>query len=99
MRIDLNPSATPELGRSSEAAVGAKPGDMTRLAAPNAEDVAHLSSGSDAVQRLKMHLDGLPEIRQQRVDALKQAISEGTYKISPHVVATAMLADLGLKTG
>jgi len=70
---------------------------MTKLAEPNAEDTAHLSSGSDAVQRLKMQLDALPEIRQQRVDALKQGISDGTYKISPHAVASAMLADLGLK--
>jgi len=99
MRIDLNPSAMPELGRSGDAAAGAKPGDMTQLAAPSADDVAHLSSGSDAVQTLKMQLDTLPEIRQQRVDALKQAISEGTYKISAHAVATAMLADLGLKAG
>jgi len=97
MRIDLNPSGMPELGRSSDAAAGAKPADMTKLAAPNAEDIAHLSSGSDAVQKLKMQLDAFPEIRQQRVDALKQAINDGTYTISPHAVATAMLADLGLK--
>jgi len=99
MRIDLNPSAMQELGRSSDTAAGEKPGDMTRLVAPNADDVAHLSSGSDAVQRLKMQLDALPEVRQQRVDALKQAISDGAYKISPQALATAMLADIGLKAG
>jgi flagellar biosynthesis anti-sigma factor FlgM len=77
MRIDLNPWAMPGLGRSGEAASGTKPGDMTRLAAPNAEDVAHLSSGSDAIQRLKLQLDALPDVRQERVDALRQAISAG----------------------
>lgn len=97
MRIDLNPSAMPELGRSSEAA--AKPADMTRAAAPNSEDVAHLSSGSDAVQKLKTQLDAVPDVRQQRVDALRQAISDGTYKISPQAVAAAMLTDSVLKVG
>lgn len=99
MRIDLNPSAMPELGRSGEAASGTKPGDMTRLAAPNAEDVAHLSSGSDAVQKLKLQLDAVPDVRQERVDALRQAISAGTYKMSPHAVAGAMLAEAGQKVG
>jgi len=98
MRIDLNPSAMPELGRSAEAASGAKAADTTKAGAPDAEDVAHLSSGSDAVQKLKTQLDALPDVRQQRVDALKQAISDGTYKISPQRIATAMLAELGRKT-
>ena len=99
MRIDLNPSAMPELGHSSETGSGTKPADMTRLAAPNAEDVAHLSSGSDAIQTLKLQLDAVPDVRQERVDALRQAISDGTYKISPHAVAAAMLAGAGLKVG
>ena len=98
MRIDLNPSAMPQLGRSSEAAPGTQPADMTKLAAPDAEDVAHLSSGSDAVQKLKAQLDAVPEVRQDRVDALRQAISDGTYKISPQGIAAAMLAELGQKT-
>jgi len=99
MRIDLSPSAVPDLGRSGEADGGRKPADITRQAAPDAEDVAHLSSGSDAVQRLKVQLDALPEIRQQRVDALKQAMSDGTYKISPQGIASAMLAELGQRAG
>ena len=98
MRIDLNPSAMPALGRSGEAAAGTKPLDTTHLVAPDAEDVAHLSSGSDAVQRLKTQLAALPDVRQQRVDALRQAISDGSYKISPQGIATAMLAELGQKT-
>ena len=93
MRIDLNPSAMTELGRSSDATAGPQPGDATALAAPNGEDIAHLSSGSDAVQKLKLQLDALPDVRQQRVNALRQAISDGTYAISPHSIATAMLAD------
>ncbi len=89
----------PDLGRSRYAGCGNEPGDMTELAASNADNPAYLSSRSDAVLKLKRQLDTLPEIRQQRVHALKQAINDGTYKISPHAVATAMLSDLGLRAG
>jgi len=99
MRIDLNPSVIADLGRSGEATAGTKPADMTQTAAPNTEDVAHLSSGSEAVQRLKAQLNALPDIRQEQVDALRQAVGDGTYKISPHAVAAAMLSDLGLRAG
>lgn len=99
MRIDLNPSAMTELARSNDAAAGTKPADMTKLTAPNTEDIAHLSSGSESVQKLRMQLDALPEVRQERVEALRQSISVGTYKISPESIATAMLADAGRKVG
>ncbi len=72
---------------------------MTKLAAPNADHLTRPFRGNDAVQKLKMQLHALPEIRQQRIDVLKQAISDGTYKISPQAIATAMLSDIGLKTG
>jgi negative regulator of flagellin synthesis FlgM len=99
MRIDLNPSAMPEVGGGGEAAAPSKLGNTANTATPNADDIAHLSSGSDAVQRLKMQLHTVPDVRQQRVDELSQAISNGTYKISPQGIANTMLAELGRKIG
>jgi flagellar biosynthesis anti-sigma factor FlgM len=93
MRIDLNLSATPELDRSKSAASGSKTHDMTNQPPVGAEDVAHLSTGSDAVQTLKAQLDNIPEIRQQQVDSLKQSIAQGTYQMHPPQIAAAMLAD------
>ena len=99
MRIDLNPPAMTELARSGDTAAGAKPADLATVTGPTVEDVAHLSSGSESIQKLKMQLEALPDIRQERVEALRQSISAGTYKISPASIATAMLADAGLKVG
>lgn len=93
MRIDLNPSATPELDRSKSATSGPKTHDMTNKPPATAEDVAHLATGSDAVQTLKAQLDNVPEIRQQKVDSLKQAIAQGAYQMHPQQIAAAMLAD------
>ena len=99
MRIDLNPSAMPELDRSKSTTTGSKTHDMTNRPLASAEDVTHLSTGSDAVQTLKAQLDKVPEIRQQKVDSLKQAIAQGSYQMYPQQIAAAMFADGGLNLG
>ena len=99
MRIDLNPSAMPELERSQGAACGAKTHAMTNRPAANSEEVAHLSTGSEAMQTLKAQLDKVPELRQNKVDSLKQAIADGSYQMSPQKIADAMLGDGGLNLG
>ena len=73
--------------------------DMTKPGAPIADRITHHSTEKDTLQKLKTRLYALPEVRQQRIDALKQAIKDGTYKISPLAVATAMLSDRGPEIG
>jgi len=92
----LNPQAMPELDRSTKAAAGSGPQDVTGR---SLADVTHLFTGSVVVQTLKAHLDKLPEIRQQKVDSLKQAIAEGRYQMHPQQIADAMFADGGLDFG
>ena len=57
------------------------------------EDMTRMFAGSAVVQALKAQLDRLPDIRQQQVDSLKQALAIGKYQIYPQRIATAMLAD------
>ena len=91
MRINLNPSSMPELERSSGSASTSKTGEGTAGANSSvADDVAHLSTGSDSVQALKAQLASVPEVRQPRVDALRQAIADGSFKVSPERIAEAM---------
>jgi flagellar biosynthesis anti-sigma factor FlgM len=45
------------------------------------------------VQQLREHLDGIPDVRQERVNGLRQAISQGTFQVSPGKIADAMLAE------
>ena len=66
---------------------------MTKRPSASAEEVAHLSTGSDAVQTLKAQLDKVPETRQQKVDSLKQAIAEERHRRDPRKIASAMFAD------
>jgi flagellar biosynthesis anti-sigma factor FlgM len=48
----------------------------------------------EKVQRLKSALDGVPELRQERVAALRQALDEGSYKVPNQQIAQAMFSDL-----
>lgn len=94
MRIDLNPAVTSGLDRTGNSATASRQvRDTTASSDGVAMDVAQLSTGSDAVQNLKIHLQSVPEIRQSRVDSLRQAISNGSYQVSPTNVAAAMLGD------
>ena len=86
----LNPQAMLALDRSTRA--GSNGQDMTA----DAEAVTHLFTWSGAVQTLKTRLDEVPDIRQQRVDSLKQAMAGGRYQLYPQQIAAAMFADGGL---
>jgi flagellar biosynthesis anti-sigma factor FlgM len=52
--------------------------------------IAHLSA-------LTAQLAALPEVRQERVQQLQQALASGQYRIDTHQVARAMLQDWGLE--
>ena len=93
MRIDLTRPAISEMDRIPSATSGSKTQDVTNRLTVSTEDVAHLSTGTDAVQNLKTQLDKVPEIRQQQVDSLKTAIAKGNYRIDPQRIAAAMLDD------
>lgn len=53
-----------------------------------------LSSGSLEVQKIRDILAQTPEVRADRVQALKQEIARGEYKIDPARLADKMMAGL-----
>lgn len=57
-------------------------------------DEAQLSVGGENVKQLKTELAGVPDVRQDRVAALQQAISSGSYNVSSQQIALAMSSDL-----
>ena len=94
MRIDLNASSMPELSRSSGSAATDRAAEAAAgQASPAAEDVAHLSTGSDAVENLKAQLQAVPDVRQLKVNNLRRAITDGSFQVSAQRIAEGMLAD------
>lgn len=94
MRIDPNygPSAAPESQRNSGQNA---PAPTPANASPAlGEDQAQLSGPHSQVQALATLASQLPEVRQERVQALRQAVKSGHYQASPGQVAGALVAHL-----
>jgi flagellar biosynthesis anti-sigma factor FlgM len=58
------------------------------------QDQARLSTDGGTVQQMKTMLSQLPEIRQDRVDALRQAVSSGSYQVTDQQLGDAIGSDL-----
>jgi flagellar biosynthesis anti-sigma factor FlgM len=54
------------------------------------QDQAQFSVDSSRIEQLKASLSGVPEVRQERVNALRQAISQGTYHVTDQQLAGAI---------
>ncbi|MBT8098028.1 MAG: flagellar biosynthesis anti-sigma factor FlgM, partial [Woeseia sp.] len=50
-----------------------------------------LTSGAKLLERLEKSLDSLPDINQERVDAVKTAIANGDYTIDADKIADALV--------
>ncbi len=93
MRVDLGLPNLSELGRSDGPS---KPANITAardIASGANEDTAALSTGSDEVKSLAKQLASAPYVRQQRVEALRQSLTAGTFELSPSRIAEAMMSD------
>lgn len=87
MRINgqspLSPGMVPERSENT-----AKTGQPT---AANPQDQTSFSSDQVSLSSLEARVMQTPEIRQDRVASLKDAISKGEYALQPDKIADAML--------
>lgn len=58
------------------------------------QDQALLSIDSGTVQQLKANLTQLPDVRQERVNALRQAVGSGSYQVSDQQLSDAIGSEL-----
>jgi negative regulator of flagellin synthesis FlgM len=94
MKIDA-PLAFPEqVGPQRVGTTGPSPNQNKAGSAGLSPDEAQFSVDSEKVQQLKTDLTGLPDLRQDRVTALKQALEEGSYNVSGEQIAQAMSSEL-----
>jgi flagellar biosynthesis anti-sigma factor FlgM len=94
MRIDAPLSLpenvqTPKVTRSGSSAHPSRPAPVG-----SSQDQAQLSVDGQTVQRLKANLSQVPEVRQERVDALRQALGNGSYQVSDQQLGDAIASDL-----
>jgi len=87
MRIDLNGISLNGMEREDKTKkAGAKsPG------ASHVEDKASLSTDTLSLSSLEAKVQASPEVRQDKVEALRQAIQNGEYEVDPQKIAHAIL--------
>jgi flagellar biosynthesis anti-sigma factor FlgM len=90
MRIDLLNSASGQIsGETKPQHLGA--GEVSNLSKASGDDRATLSSDSTTVSSLVSTAMSLPDIRQNKVASLRQAINSGTYELDTGKIAASML--------
>jgi negative regulator of flagellin synthesis FlgM len=75
-----------------KARAGARP-DLAATQAVGTDKV-EISAGSLDVQRMKGIIQNTPDVRMDRVQALKEQIERGDYEVDPYRVADKMLISL-----
>jgi negative regulator of flagellin synthesis FlgM len=87
MRIDLNSISLNNIEREEKPkkAAGKHSGGA------NIEDKATLSSGSLDTSALEAQVLASPEVRQAKVEALRQQVQNGEYKVDADAVAKSIL--------
>jgi len=90
MRIDqTTASATQIASEPSSKQVNAENSAASDLA--GAGDRTTLTSTQQSLSELVSTAMSSPEIRQDRVDSLKQTISDGNYELDPEKIAASMI--------
>lgn len=90
MRIDLNQAAASQI---TNEAMPKQPSieELVASGPENSGDRTTLTSTQQSINALVSTAMGSPEIRQDRVDSLKQAIANGTYELHPGKIASSMI--------
>ena len=88
MRIDLNGISS----NGVEPDVKAKKPTGRATSSSSVEDKASLSVDTLGIASLEAQVLASPEVRQDKVAALRQSIQNGTYRVEPDKIAQAILA-------
>ena len=94
MKVDLNGLTGPTLDgvkSSQRTPAEAAATSAGGAEAATGEDAATLSVGSSSVNSLVAKALDAPAIRQDKVEALRQAVQNGEYKVNPALIAEAMI--------
>lgn len=90
MRIDVNNPAASLLSADWSQSQAAK--RVSGGAEKAAEDRTSFSPAGSMVQALTMQALQMPEVRQDRVEALRQAVAGGTYSLDAAGIAAAIVS-------
>ena len=91
MKIDSSVKSTTSPGAKEASARPARAANTPPAPQNNARDDVKITSLSSQLQALESSLSSVGTVDTARVDAIKQAISEGHFKVDTSVVADRLL--------
>jgi len=99
MRVELRAhgSEGPEQAKTDQ--TRKTPGSATQESGAARPVQARFSFDKARVQTLEAAVLAQPEVREQKVDALRQAVGKGEYAVSDTQIADAISADFGAAAG
>ena len=98
MKIDPNVSlpqnsASQRVEQSSSAPARAQ-GEKATVARKDVQDQAQISVDQGRVNQLQAEVTRLPDVRQDRVEALQRAVQDGSFQVSNEQIADKLFAEL-----
>jgi flagellar biosynthesis anti-sigma factor FlgM len=91
MRIDFNHGPQNVSEGSKTSPQSQETGNRAALSGTIGEDQAQLSGAQVQVAALAAHASQLPEVRETRVQALREAVIAGRYNTAPDEIAGALM--------
>jgi len=91
MRIDLNAGATSSGSQAEKTLSHVAPTSASQT------DQTHLSESDASVGKLETAVLKSPEVRTEKVQALRSQLQSGTYQVSPAQVAGSILDQLRVR--
>ncbi len=99
MRVDLRAYGVEAPDKAKTGQAGKAPGSVTQDVGAAGADQTRFSFDQARVKTLEAAVLAQPEVRQQKVDALRQAAGKGEYAVSDAQIADAISADFGAAAG
>ena len=93
MRVDASVSLPENLQPNKVSSSGFPAQQGSAAAVNSGQDQAQFSVDSQTIQQLQASLLQVPEVRQERVEALRQAVSSGSYQVSDQQLSDAIGSD------
>ena len=99
MRVDLRAHGSEAPDQAKTDQTRHTPGSATHESGGAAPDRARFSFDKARVHTLEAAVLAQPEVREQKVDYLRQAVGKGEYAVSDAQIADAISADFGAAAG
>jgi flagellar biosynthesis anti-sigma factor FlgM len=94
MRVDLKAYGTESTDTGKTDRNRSTPAPSEQGNATTTHDQTHFSFDQTRVRALETQVLAQPEVRQQKVDLLRQSLGKGEYAVSDNQIADAIIADL-----